>query len=81
MSPEDYRGEAGRVRLLAAEQDNMDTARLLLLLAAEYDELADPLEGGESGPITNKDPTVAPGGSGLVEVVPFRTTEGHNAKC
>jgi len=47
MSPEDYREEAGRVRRLAAEQANLDAARLLLLLAAEYDELAEQLEAGD----------------------------------
>ena len=47
MSPEYYRGEAGRVRRLAAEQADLDTARLLLLLAAEYDEVARQLEAGE----------------------------------
>ena len=47
MSPGDYREEAGRVRRLAAEQANLDTARLLLLLAAEYDELAEQLEAGD----------------------------------
>lgn len=47
MSPEYYRAEAGRVRRLAAEQADLDTARLLLLLAAEYDEVAEQLEAGE----------------------------------
>ena len=44
MSPEDYRGEAGRVRRLAAERADLDAARLLLLLAAEYEVLAEKLE-------------------------------------
>ena len=44
MSPEYYRREASRARGLAAEQQELDTARLLLLLAAEYDELAEKLE-------------------------------------
>ena len=44
MSPQFYRGEAERMRRLAADQTEAPAVRQLLKTAAECDDLADDIE-------------------------------------
>ena len=48
MTPEYYRGEAKRCRMLAGERSESQASKQLLTLAAEYDVLAEEIEKGSS---------------------------------